>query len=162
MTASLFFPHTGVFAMEIWCQHNSYAFSTTGSGYAPERSALYAMDKAISWHSHSIMGVSCLQQHVVNCERVHPQKSEHMSQPLYFTYYSGHFIHPSSLINGAFIGGFWTSEKNKATGKSKQVHCQWNYRNLTEIRQKTDQVKYSLVRRAGCGLEQTLDRFLEF
>lgn len=52
--------------MEIWCQHDSYAFSTTGSGYTTERSALYGWDKAISWHPYSVMGVSCLQQHVLS------------------------------------------------------------------------------------------------
>lgn len=61
-----FISQTGVFAMEIWCQYDSYAFSTKGSGYATERSALYGRDKAIFWHSYSIMGVSCLQQHVIN------------------------------------------------------------------------------------------------
>lgn len=50
--------------METWSQYSSYAFSTTGSGYALEGSALYVWDRTISWRSYSIMGVSCLQQHV--------------------------------------------------------------------------------------------------
>lgn len=52
-------------ATEIRSQYYSYAFSTQGPDYTPERSALYGRDEAISWHSCSKMGVSCL-QHVSN------------------------------------------------------------------------------------------------
>ncbi|CAB1429270.1 unnamed protein product [Pleuronectes platessa] len=94
---------------------DSYAFPTQGSGYAPERSALCGLDKAISRHSCSRMGVSCLQQHVRIAARSEEAErgghaADHRHPPAAVRF-------PSQPLYGAFITGW--------TGEPQTAHCQW-------------------------------------
>lgn len=83
------------------------AFLTKGSVYASERSALYRRGQAISWHSYSKMGVSCLQQHVWispprgSTQRTRKDTTSHHRQAAtvkadilfpFSSYYSGSFL----------------------------------------------------------------------
>lgn len=109
LTKATFLFQTGVFAMEISRPHSSYAFSTMGSGYTPQRSALYGRDQAISWHSCSIMGVPCLQQHVLNSppgSHRQTHNCELIPQPPHCGRYSGHFNAVFQPLRGPFITGF--------------------------------------------------------
>lgn len=86
------------------------AFLTKGSVYASERSALYRRGQAISWHSYSKMGVSCLQQHVWISPPRGSTQGHHIPPPPGCHRQSGHFIPVFQLLFRIFSLWMPTSE----------------------------------------------------
>lgn len=151
--------------METRRRHSSYAFSTTGSGYAAERSALYGRGQAISWHSCLKMGVSCLQQHVsispTSARSRRAQRRANKAPDRRSVTGEAAILSPfSSITHGAFHR--IPHVREKTPGKSKPDHPPSNKTQLRRVRQREAGAGYSLVRRAGYRLRQTLDRVRVF
>lgn len=106
------------------------AFLTKGSVYASERSALNRRGQAISWHSYSKMGVSCLQQHVWispprgSTQRTGKDTTSHHRQAA--TVKADILFPFSSYYPGSFLSGC-PHIRNKMPGTSSsspaQIHC---------------------------------------
>lgn len=140
--------------METRRRHSSYAFSTTGSDYAAERSALYRRGQAISWHSCFKMGVSCLQQHVsvspTSTRTRRAQKCEQSPRPPLRDGGSGHFIPVFQHHSRSFYHRI-PHVREKTPGKSKPHHPPSNKTQLRRVRQREDGAGYSLVRGPATG-----------